>query len=541
MTPPTPPTPAPPKRVAPEKRPDRHYNFGRMNMVFAWSSLGLLAVTLWMVFADYAQPWKRFQSEFRSLENAKLQKDAEEERKKINEQEVGQLQKDIQTAQAELDQHNAGARELEKKIDQRKADVYKADSAWKKTKSLLDARRFEYDMVIQARDQGAMGEKGKEVARLRQELADRKKEREDFETQRDAAIAQLAEKRKTITDAEKKIADLESGLTGVEKRAAVLGKGVDYLVLNAPLLDFILPSLHVQQVILPGLYHNIYFTNIERVDRCMTCHVAANRPGFDGPEWKEPFRTHPNLAAFVGDGSPHPYTRYGCTTCHGGLDRATDFSRAGHSPVDAKQREDWERRYGWVEQPYLENPILPQGMSEAGCVTCHAADTWTPAAQTQEVGRDLITHMGCANCHVVDYPAFTDLRKPGPDLTRIAGKTNPGWAYKWIEAPRSFHPTTFMPHFFYQENVKGARNLERQKVEITAIVSYLWAKSDAPQYPPAPAGDAAEGKKLFDGVGCAGCHIVDANAKRDDFFPQINRLHGPNLIRTGSKVSAGWL
>jgi mono/diheme cytochrome c family protein len=34
---------------------------------------------------------------------------------------------------------------------------------------------------------------------------------------------------------------------------------------------------------------------------------------------------------------------------------------------------------------------------------------------------------------------------------------------------------------------------------------------------------------------------MDAEAKRDDFFPQINRLHGPNLIRTGSKVSAGWL
>jgi hypothetical protein len=53
--------------MPPEKRPDRHYNFGRMNMVFALSSLGLLAVTLWMAFADYAQPWKRIQSEFRSL------------------------------------------------------------------------------------------------------------------------------------------------------------------------------------------------------------------------------------------------------------------------------------------------------------------------------------------------------------------------------------------------------------------------------------------------------------------------------------------
>src|SRR6185369_5793308 len=155
--------------------------------------------------------------------------------------------------------------------------------------------------------------------------------------------------------------DLEAGLTSVEKRAAVLGKGLDYLVLNAPLLDFVQPSLHVQQVVLPGLYHNMNFTTISRVDRCMTCHVAANRPGFDGPEWKEPFRTHPKLDAFVGDGSPHPYTQYGCTVCHGGLDRATDFTRAGHSPKDEKQAEEWKKKWDWSEPKFLEYPILPSG------------------------------------------------------------------------------------------------------------------------------------------------------------------------------------
>ena len=73
-------------------------------------------------------------------------------------------------------------------------------------------------------------------------------------------------------------------------------------------------------------------------------------------------------------------------------------------------------------------------------------------AETQDTGRELIAHMGCYGCHTINYPAYTGLRKAGPSLPRIAGKTNPGWAYKWIEAPRDFHPTTWMPHFFYQEN-----------------------------------------------------------------------------------------
>ncbi|HKV09755.1 MAG TPA: c-type cytochrome, partial [Thermoanaerobaculia bacterium] len=320
-------------------------------------------------------------------------------------------------------------------------------------------------------------------------------------------------------------------------------------VLNAPLMDFIQPSLKVEQVILPGLYHNINFTNIDRVDRCMTCHVAANRPGFeDDPatpaaEWKEPFRTHPRLDLFVGDGSPHPYTRFGCTICHGGLDRATNFARAGHSPENEEQRKEWVKKWGWEPQPFLETPILPAGLSEAGCATCHAAGVWTPQAETQDVGRELIVHMGCNACHPINYPAYTGLRKPGPSLDRIAAKTNQGWAYKWIEAPREFHPTTFMPHFFFQKNTETPANRKRQEVEIASIVSYLWAKSEKPVYDDAavPLGDAVRGKQVFESVGCAGCHILDPKAKRDDFFPTVNRLHGPNLVRTGSKVSRGWL
>jgi cytochrome c2 len=541
MTPPTPPTPPKASPTPPEKRPDRHYNFGRMNMVFAVSSLLLLAVTLWMVFADYAQPWKRYQAEFRALERQKLAKDTEGERKKINEQQVAQLKKDVQAAQTDLEKHNRGARELEQRIDRLKAEIYTADAAWKKAKGDLDASRFEYDTALQAKA-GDAAEKGREVERNKKALEKAKQTREDLEAKRDAAQAELAEKKKAITEAEKKLDDLQSGLSSVEKRAAALGKGIDYLILNAPLMDFLQPSLHVQQVVLPGLYHNMNFTTVSRVDRCMTCHVAANRPGFDGPEWKEPFRTHPKLDVYVGDGSPHPFTKFGCTACHGGLDRATDFSRAGHSPKDAAQERDWLRRLHWERQRYLENPILPSGMSEAGCVTCHAADVWTPKATTQETGRFLLSHMGCGSCHLIDLPAYKDLRKPGPDLTRIAEKTNPGWAYKWIAAPRDFHPTTFMPHFFFQENIKGEANRRRQETEITAIVSYLWANSEKTPYPETiPAGDAKNGEKLFNSVGCAGCHIREDGVTRTQVLPTMNRLHGPNLIRTGSKVSPGWL
>jgi len=528
-----------PPITPPEKRPDRHYNFGRMNMVFALSSIGLLAVTLWMVVADYAQPWKRFQSEFRSLERQKLAREADEERKKLSSTDLAQLNKDVAAAEAALAGHRDEIKKLEGEVSKRQADLYVADSSWKGSKAKLDAARFEYDSAVQAKKDEA--EKVKARDERARELQERKAAVDKADEALAAAQQKLAERKAVLTEAEKKLADLQKGVDSLQTRIAALDKNTAYFLLNAPLMDFVQPTLRVEQAVLPGLTHNFNFTDVNRVDRCMTCHVAANRPGFDGPEWKEPFRTHPNLAAYVGDGSPHPYTQFGCTVCHGGLDRGTDFVRAGHSPKDAKQREEWEKKWGWTEPQFLEYPILPSGMSEAGCATCHSAGVWTAKSEVQDTGRELMAHMGCYGCHTINYPAYTGLRKAGPSLQRIAGKTNPGWAYKWIEAPRKFHPTTFMPHFFYQTNTTTPVNLKRQQTEIAAVVNYLWDKSEKPLYPAAPAGNAANGQKLFETVGCAGCHIIDAKAKRDDFYPTINRLHGPNLIWAGSKVDKGWL
>src|SRR4029453_12762143 len=120
-----------PPITPPEKRPDRHYNFGRMNMWFAVSSLGLLAVTLWMAFADYAQPWKRIQSEFRSLERQKLEKDAEAEKQRLNQNDLAQLKQEIQQAQAELDRHRQDLDKLEGEVKDRKTQYNIADTAWK--------------------------------------------------------------------------------------------------------------------------------------------------------------------------------------------------------------------------------------------------------------------------------------------------------------------------------------------------------------------------------------------------------------------------
>jgi len=60
----------------PPKPPDRHYDFGSMNLWFAVSAVALLVITVLMVFFDYRQPWKRLQAEFRERERQKLGREA---------------------------------------------------------------------------------------------------------------------------------------------------------------------------------------------------------------------------------------------------------------------------------------------------------------------------------------------------------------------------------------------------------------------------------------------------------------------------------
>jgi cytochrome c2/predicted nucleic acid-binding Zn-ribbon protein len=527
--------------VPPEKRPDRHYNFRRTNVVFAISSIALLVVTVWMVVPDYAKPWKRLQSQFRDLERRSAREDLEKERQHLNENELAKLQADVAAEKEKLAGHRDDVAELEAQRSDLAKKVYAADSRSRGTKSLLDTARYHLDQALQSGEEEAVASAQAEVDRLFEEWTEQVKELQVVTAQRSEVDAQLASGRQNLNGAEKHLDALMSGVDSLNQRIASLDKSLDYFILNAPLADFIQPDLKVEQVMLSGLYQNINFTTVDRVDRCVTCHVASTRLGFTDERWEEPFRTHPRPDLFVMANSPHPYTTFGCSSCHGGLDRATDFARVGHSPGSEDERREWEAKWDWEPQKFLDAPILPAEYSEAGCVTCHAADVWTPQSQVQETGRELIMRMGCFGCHVMGYPAFIDLPRSGPTLDRVASKTTPGWAYKWIEAPRKFRPTTFMPHFFFQDNAKLPATQARQRVEISSLVAYVWDKSERLEYPAPPTGDAARGEMLFNTVGCTGCHILDADAKRDDFFPQINRLNGPNLVGTGSKVDAGWL
>ncbi len=74
--------------------------------------------------------------------------------------------------------------------------------------------------------------------------------------------------------------------------------------------------VEVRQILLPEL---------NRVDRCTTCHLAVEDPSYGG--YPQPLAYHPQH-------EQHPFEKFGCTICHRGQGRATTTADA-HGAVAA--------------------------------------------------------------------------------------------------------------------------------------------------------------------------------------------------------------
>ncbi len=541
-------------RKPPAEPIDHHYDIPRLNRAFTWTAVALTAVFIWMVIQDYSRDWKNIQRTFMRLD-AKLTREAAiAARKKALDAEHAKLIAELKAARAEVAQQAGNLRRAQAKLKALDPRIYGADQEYKFTKAAFDAALYKYEDALANRPKAAASAK-KDLDALRKELDERTVRLAKLKSEETAAQGEIdlinTRKKDIENTLEKKSADFRLS----RQKYAGLKQDTLFNLRNSPILDMINPSLRVQQVQLPDHFINVNFMQIPRVDRCTTCHVAADRKGFEDPKIREVFRTHPRIHRMVGSESMHPANSFGCTPCHGGRDRATSFWSAGHSPETEAQRAAWTKKYDWEFDRFNENPVLPLKYAEAGCYRCHAKEAGFPEAPTLDAGMRVVESLGCWGCHRIDGLEKQGLPKVGPSLERVAAKAPREWTTRWVMNPASFRANTKMPTFFYLENfvdVSGPRTPdpaqkamnERGRIEndtmVNAIVAYLYDKSKPADVPAvAGRGDAARGAKLLADRGCYGCHLTDPKAERD--LTGTWRQFGPNLAGVGAKTSRDWI
>lgn len=493
-----------------DKRSERFYDIITLNRWFAVSSLILLVTVIWMVWDDYDRPWKTAQREFFGLDIDSAHAALQEENERIARQgELQKLEADLAQAKEDLSARAADLAEAEANLRILEPHLYRVNQDYAFAKAILDTRRYEFETARATHGKGhAETTRAEEAYRKAEEVAEERRQIDQrVAAERDAAAERLDRLVGHQGELEKQRTRLTAGVKVQRRRLQALQPGLAATIRNLPILDFANPSVKVRQIVLRQFERDYHFADVFRVDRCMTCHMGIDRPDFrDAPQ---PFTTHPRLDLYLSASSAHPVASYGCTVCHGGKGRATDFVDAAHTPASDEERSRWEYKYGWHRLHHWEHPMFPGDVVESSCRKCHMEQDTIRGAELYNEGKLLYERVGCFNCHITE--GFTEeFRRVGPSLAHVADKVTPEWAFRWIEDPTALRPTTRMPRFFGLSNNSDPVSLARSDVEVRSLVAYVFGQSTPQGLVEVPAQhDANEGETLFRTVGCVACHVVD--------------------------------
>ncbi|MFZ5479248.1 MAG: c-type cytochrome [Myxococcota bacterium] len=216
---------------------------------------------------------------------------------------------------------------------------------------------------------------------------------------------------------------------------------------------------------------------LDVVDRCETCHDAADHPG----NWVD----------------EHPVERFGCTPCHGGQGLATTKEGAHEAALD------WE----W--------PLRSAAEREAACGGCHLGSS-VEGAPVLSRGRVALDERGCAGCH--DVPGY-GLPDFAPRLDGLRDKVTPGWVRAWLLDPGALNPDHRMPVFTLTEDDRDA------------LLAFLFSLPGPEVQALGVEGDAERGRRVVSYRRCATCHRIEERGGG----------HAPDLSTAGAKLAPGWL
>jgi cytochrome c2 len=517
----------------------------------------LIVLTLYSLFDEgvVRRPWKHFQAEFNQLE-MNLAEDAYAKAEKTykankTDEKIRKLNLDLENAI--IAKESDAFEKLEKEHKALGIKFYDDEQGIKFNKSIVDAYYYEYKHAFQT-GHDFKAKKDKYEA-LELNITTAKK-----------ALKKVGLKLKALSD---KIKSYDDKIATIEDKIIKLNKPLERAQKT---IDNIKVRQHdIAQVVVEdyGIQGNIYWG---RVDRCQTCHIAVDKPGYENvvkkfgltvvkdekskkeliskkpakrgrviteaqkKHFQSMYGTHPLRDEYL---KTHDVNKFGCTSCHSGNGRAVNIKgmHFGEEAVKKADHKHGKGKSGFVTgvfghedkahafHHHAVEPLLVGKQKEANCLSCHNGQLFIPQAATLTKGINLFVDLGCQGCHLVK--GYDKLYKAGPDLNRVAHKVKKEWLVDWIKNPKQYMPNSRMPNFNLADD------------EAIAVASFLLSSSQDYKLPASSmmAANIENGKKVFDTVGCRGCHSADSDAKT-----YAKRSRAPNLSRIAAKIkSKDWV
>lgn len=463
---------------------DQFYRKQRtLDVVFGVSSVLMLVSLILMFYQDQKKEWKDDQRLGYDVEEAMAQRAViaalpERARIEATEKAVLEAQDALKARKSEIDALEADLRGL-------LAKKVRAENDFQETKAAYDSLMSLIAIETEHRNQAEEGRRAVHDASLNKLTARLKELKEGL----DQRLREFEKAEKEYNDTKKKLDDIKRPVTDAVAelkklyiefdRVAKLAEQKHWKWYNQgfrdiPVIDAFNAPVRIHQFVLEDLpieYGS--FKYVARYDRCMSCHLAIDRPAYtkealralkDAPDdlkkkledaratitrrrdlladKKEKalldfdpgslrtvpltekqvneFCAHPRMDLFVDDNSPHPKEKFGCSICHSGQGSATAFNLASHTPDDAKTMDRWRKDYHWESNHYWDFPMLPKRFIESTCVKCHhqitdlIRDGSKNEAPKLVRGFNLVKDNGCFGCHEIG--GMKGGRVIGPDL-----------------------------------------------------------------------------------------------------------------------------
>ena len=182
-------------------------------------------------------------------------------------------QKNVQANQQKVD-------ELEAKLKDADNQLFRATTDFQTMKATYDQDRYDFEA---SRANGSSSSAKKEQIQKDEErrLDELNLAREKAEADKAAIQAQLGQYTGQIATVGKQIEEINAEQTRLRKRLDVIAPSAvkDYFR-NAPLLDFLAPTLKVQQIILPNVVDDVNFIRVPKMDRARR-HLAIDKKGYE--------------------------------------------------------------------------------------------------------------------------------------------------------------------------------------------------------------------------------------------------------------------
>ena len=449
--------------------------------LFAFLGMIMLALTVFVIWDDEygLRPWKRYQSDYKKLKRA-------------------QLEKEYQHALVEFDSAGGNRKLAELELKLKKAEeIFRSPENQNKYNALKS--RLE-DI------QEALSKNQKQLQRFRGEFLETEYYYIKNQNSEDRAkmqalqsnIDNLDERRKRLLEQEETLK--ESIMTFTAETEALRAEIQN---LKSPLEEMKERLAKLDDV--PIEIKQIHINDVGKADRCQSCHIGIN--DIEQVSDELPFTKHPASFIYL---KHHQSGEYGCTFCHRGQGRATTSIEKAHGNVK-----------------HWDEPMYEGDMTQTSCLTCHSDVKGLRGAEYINNSTELFKKYGCYGCHKIS--GYEGLREIGPVLTEVGTKTNYSWMVEWLLDPKSYFKTARMPKFFLG------------RVEAEAIADYLFsmtrtARHDEDYEAYEIDWDLADkGKNIWSQSRCNLCHVTGGRGGNHV------KMYAPDLSKVGTKVNKQWL